>query len=118
MSLAFYGYAKCGTSRNAQKWLLQNGTPLNFVDITRNPPTVDQLRTMVETSGLNIRKFFNTSGELYRELKLKDKLSEMSHEEMLRLLAENGMLIKRPLVTDGAKTTVGFKEEDFRQTWA
>lgn len=73
---------------------------------------------MVETSGLPVRKFFNTSGELYRELNLKDKLPQMEQEEMLRLLSENGKLIKRPIVTDGARTTVGFKEEDFRQTWA
>ena len=72
---------------------------------------------MIEKSGLEIKKFFNTSGMKYRELGLKDKLKEMSEDEMIELLASDGMLIKRPIATDGHKVTVGFKEETFEQTW-
>jgi arsenate reductase (glutaredoxin) len=118
MGLTFYGYPSCGTCRSARKLLSDSGIAHDFIDITKNPPTAEELDRLVALSSLDIRKFFNTSGEVYRELSLKDKLSSMSREEMLQLLSSNGKLIKRPLVSDGSKTTVGYKEEDFRQAWA
>lgn len=118
MSIIFYGYPKCGTCRNAQKWLAAHGVAYDAVDIVQQPPGADELRKLVEASGLGIRKFFNTSGEVYRELQLKDKLPAMTDGEKLQLLAGNGKLIKRPIVTDGSKVTVGFREEEFLQAWA
>lgn len=117
MSLTFYGYPKCGTCRNAQKWLKENGTEFSFIDITAAPPTEGELDHMISQSGLDIRKFFNTSGEVYRQLGLKDTLADMGRDEMLRLLSGNGKLIKRPLVTDGSRTTVGFDPAVFERVW-
>jgi arsenate reductase (glutaredoxin) len=118
MSVTFYWYPKCGTCRNAQKWLNAHGVSHDAVDIVIHPPGADELRKMVVASGLGIQKFFNTSGEVYRELQLKDKLPALSESEKLQLLASNGKLIKRPLVTDGSKVTVGFREDEFQQAWA
>lgn len=117
MALVFYGYPKCGTCRSAHKWLKDHDVPHTYIDITRDPPSEAQLGGMVRQSGLDVRKFFNTSGQVYRELALKDRLPGMTQEEMLKLLAGNGMLIKRPLVTDGSRTTVGFSQEEYRQVW-
>ncbi|MEI2400851.1 Spx/MgsR family RNA polymerase-binding regulatory protein, partial [Paenibacillus phytohabitans] len=88
------------------------------VHIVENPPSKEQLREMYEKSGLELKKFFNTSGQKYRELSLKDKVSTASEDELLDLLASDGMLIKRPLTTDGNKVTVGFNEAKFEETWA
>jgi len=118
MSLTFYGYPKCSTCRNAQKWLTGHNIPHEAIDLVQNPPNAEVLRKLVETSGLDIQKFFNTSGEVYRELQLKDKLPAMSYEEKLQLLSSNGKLIKRPVVTSGEQVTVGFKEDEFERVWA
>lgn len=117
MSLTYYGYPKCGTCRKAKKWLENEG--LDFVDvhIVENPPTKEELRKMIGNSGLDIKKFFNVSGMKYRELNLKDKLPEMTDDEKVELLATDGMLMKRPIVTDGSKVTVGFKEDQFEEVW-
>jgi len=117
MSLTFYGYPKCGTCRNAQKWLNSHGVEARIIDITQSPPAEDELSQMIALSGLDIQKFFNTSGEVYRELQLKDKLPTLSYLDKLKLLSSNGKLIKRPLVTDGHKVTVGFKEDEFQRAW-
>jgi arsenate reductase len=117
MSMTIWGYSKCSTCRNAQKWLQAHSIDANWMEITEAPPTVEQLRQMVAQSGLPLSKFFNTSGEMYRELQLKDKLPAMSEQQMLELLANNGKLIKRPLCTDGQQVTVGFKEQSFADTW-
>ncbi|MGN1400137.1 MAG: arsenate reductase family protein [Bacillus sp. (in: firmicutes)] len=117
MNLTFYWYPKCGTCRNAKKWLESNGVPFNEVHIAENPPSADQLKELYLSSGLELKKFFNTSGQKYRELGLKDRLKDMTEEEQLELLSSDGMLIKRPIVTDGQKVTVGFKAEQFEQTW-
>ncbi|GEL07485.1 hypothetical protein SHA02_09010 [Salisediminibacterium halotolerans] len=82
-----------------------------------NPPSKDDLKKMYDNSGLELKKFFNTSGKKYRELGVKDKMTSATEDELLELLASDGMLIKRPLVTDGNHVTVGFKEETFEQTW-
>lgn len=117
MSLTFYGYSRCGTCRNAAKWLASKGIEAESVDLVQAPPSADALNRLAEQSGLELRKFFNTSGEAYRDLGLKDKLPSLSREEQLQLLAGNGKLIKRPIVTDGSRVTVGFKEEEFERVW-
>lgn len=117
MQLTFYWYPKCGTCRNAKKWLESNGIAFNEVHIVENPPSQEELKELHKRSGLEWKKFFNTSGQKYRELGLKDRLKNASEAEMLEILASDGMLIKRPIVTDGEKVTVGFKEEQFKQTW-
>jgi arsenate reductase (glutaredoxin) len=117
MALKFYWYPKCGTCRKAKKWLDENGLTYEEIHIVETPPTRDELEDYYKKSDLDIKKFFNTSGQKYRELGLKDRVKEASEEELLQLLASDGMLIKRPIVTDGNKVTVGFKEENFVQTW-
>lgn len=116
--LKVYQYAKCGTCRKAVKWLEGKGHELALVPIFDAPPSEAELKQLIELSGLDVKKFFNTSGEVYKEQQLKDKLPGMSTDEQIRLLASNGRLIKRPIVTDGTKVTVGFKEETFEQVWS
>ena len=117
MGLTYYGYPKCGTCRKAKKWLETNGLDFQEVNIAENPPTEKELQEMIAVSGLEIKKFFNVSGMKYRELKLKDKLSTMTDEEKISLLASDGMLIKRPIVFGDGRVTVGFKEEEFENIW-
>ncbi len=117
MSVLFYSYPKCGTCRKAKQWLDQSGVAYEEIHIIENPPTKDQLTSYYKNSGLPLKKFFNTSGKKYRELGLKDKVATASDEELLEILSSDGMLIKRPLLTDGDKVTVGFKEEEFETTW-
>ena len=117
MALTFYWYPKCGTCRNAKKWLDQHQLAYEEIHIVENPPSRDELEALYKKSGLEIKKFFNTSGLKYRELGLKDKMKSMSEDELLQLLATDGMLIKRPLLTDGKNVTVGFKEEDYEKHW-
>ncbi|MDO7907390.1 arsenate reductase family protein [Paenibacillus sp. JX-17] len=116
--LHVYQYSKCGTCRKAVKWLQSQGHELELTEIFENPPGKEKLAEMISSSGLDIKKFFNTSGEVYKEMKLKDKLPGMTEDEQLSLLASNGRLIKRPIVTDGSRVTVGFKEEQFQEIWS
>ncbi|WP_127570462.1 arsenate reductase family protein [Paenibacillus xylaniclasticus] len=116
--LTIYLYSKCGTCRSAIKSLQAKGWELEQHDLfQQGAPSIEELRSLVERSGLELKKFFNTSGDLYKELGLKDKLPAMTDEERLALLASNGRLVKRPIVTDGTKVTVGFKEDLFEQEW-
>ncbi|WP_211117170.1 arsenate reductase family protein [Sporosarcina ureilytica] len=117
MKITYYGYPKCSTCRKAKKWLTDNGIDFAEVNLVETPPTAETLQEMIATSGLDIKKFFNVSGKVYREQKLKDKLPTLSDEEKVALLASNGMLIKRPIVFGDGKTTVGFKEETFDEVW-
>ncbi|QHE53447.1 arsenate reductase family protein [Pontibacillus sp. HMF3514] len=117
MALTFYWYPQCGTCKKAKKWLDENEKSYETVHIVENPPTKEQLKTFIEQSGLPAKKFFNTSGKKYRELGMKDKLQDATEDQMAEWLASDGMLIKRPIVTDGNKVTVGFKEETFEDTW-
>lgn len=117
MKISFYWYPKCGTCRKAKQWLESHTIDFNEIHIVENPPSRDQLEDFYKKSGLELKKFFNTSGQKYRELGLKDKVKTASEEELLDLLASDGMLIKRPIVTDGEKVTVGFNEEQFKETW-
>ncbi|SFS76830.1 arsenate reductase family protein [Marininema halotolerans] len=112
-----YLYPACGTCKKAQKYLKENNISFAEKHIVNEPPSKDELQALVEKSDLPIQKFFNTSGKKYRELHLKEKLKDMEEEEKLALLASDGMLIKRPIVTDGNRVTVGFKEETFADTW-
>ncbi|AWE08470.1 hypothetical protein DCE79_14325 [Lysinibacillus sp. 2017] len=117
MTIKFIQYPKCTTCKKAQKWLDENGVNYESVHIVEETPSKEQLKSYYEASGLPLKKFFNTSGMKYRDLGLKDKLANMSEEEQLALLASDGMLIKRPIVTDGKKLTLGFKESDFVENW-
>ena len=117
MSIQFFWYPRCGTCQKAKKWLDQHNIEYEAIHIVENPPRKQQLKEWLEKSELPIKRFFNTSGMKYRELGLKDKLEDMSENEKLELLAKDGMLIKRPIATDGEKVTVGFKEETYQNTW-
>ncbi|MDW4527915.1 arsenate reductase family protein [Rossellomorea marisflavi] len=117
MAITFYSYPKCGTCRKAKKWLEQEEVDFNEIHIVEEPPSKETLKDLYEKSGLPLKKFFNTSGIKYRELGLKDKVNTASEDELLELLASDGMLIKRPFTTDGQKVTLGFKEETFEDTW-
>lgn len=117
MTLKFYGYKKCGTCRKAQKDLEAKGFEFDFIDITLQPPSLDELATIVAQSGKALQKFYNTSGGKYKELNMKERRLEMSETEQLELLSQEGYLLKRPLVTDGTKATVGYKPEEF-DIWA
>ncbi|EIJ80653.1 YusI [Bacillus methanolicus PB1] len=117
MALAFYWYPKCSTCRKAKKWLEDHNVTFKEIHIAENPPSRPELEEMIEKSGLELKKFFNTSGQKYRELGLKDKIKTASKDVLLDLLASDGMLIKRPIVTDGNKVTVGFREEEFEKMW-
>lgn len=117
MNVTVYQYAKCSTCRKAVQWLKGKGYEVTLVPIVEEPPSSEELRKLVAKSGLELKKFFNTSGEVYKEMQLKDKLPAMSEQEQLDLLASNGKLIKRPIVTDGKRATVGFKEDMFAEAW-
>lgn len=117
MSLTFYWYPKCGTCRKAKKWLDEHGLEYEEVHIAENPPSRTDLEKLYQNSGLDIKKFFNTSGMKYRELGLKDKVKTMSDDELLDVLSTDGMLIKRPILSDGQRVTVGFNDENYEKTW-
>lgn len=112
-----YHYAACGTCQKALKWLKANAIDFEAIPIVEQPPTVEALKQVLVLSGLDVRKLFNTSGVVYKEQNIKDKLPGMTEEAMLALLASNGKLIKRPIVIDGERATVGFKEETFGTVW-
>jgi arsenate reductase len=115
--LKMYGYKKCGTCKKAEKYLESTGKKYDFIDITLNPPSLKELTQIFKSSGLPINKLFNVSGELYRSMEIKNKLPQMSEEKALQLLSQYGKLIKRPIVTDGKKVTIGMKEEEFEKVW-
>ncbi len=115
--LEIYQYPKCGTCRSAVKWLQAHGYELELHHIAESPPKPEVLTELVQRSGLPLKKFFNTSGEVYKQLGLKDKLPGMSEQEQIKLLSSSGMLIKRPIVTDGNQVTVGFKEDQYESAW-
>jgi arsenate reductase len=117
MSLELYGYPKCSTCRDALKSLKARGYKLQIIDIFEIPPSVPQLKSWIKASGLPIQRFFNVSGEVYRDMQLKDKLPTMSDIEKIKLLSSNGRLIKRPIAVDGHKVTVGYKEAEYAQIW-
>lgn len=111
--MLFIEYPKCSTCKKAGNWLDEHGIAHDSRHIVEDNPTADELRAWQQASGLPLRRFFSTSGMLYRELGLKDKLPGMSDDEMLDLLATNGMLVKRPLLVDGNTVLVGFREKEW-----
>lgn len=111
--MLFICYPKCTTCQKAQKWLDGKGLTYELRDIKTDNPTFEELSDLYRKSGLPLKRFFNTSGLLYRSLELKDKLPTMSEEEQLRLLATDGMLVKRPILVNGGKVLVGFKESEW-----
>ena len=111
--MLFICYPKCSTCQKAKKWLEEQNIEYTQRHIVEENPTYDELKEWHAKSGLPLKKFFNTSGLLYKEMKLKDKLTFMSEEEQLQLLATNGMLVKRPLLVNGDKILVGFKEVEW-----
>ena len=111
--MLFIGYPKCSTCQEAKKWLDEHNIEYTERHIVEDNPTYDELKKWYVTSGLPLKKFFNTSGLLYKEMNLKDKLSNMSEKEQLELLATNGMLVKRPLIVKGDAVLVGFKETEW-----
>ena len=110
----FICYPKCTTCQKAKKWLDDNQVKYDFRDIKIDNPTLEELTEWYKKSGLPLKKFFNTSGLLYKELDLKNKLLSMTEGEMLELLATNGMLVKRPLIIGDDFVLVGFKETEWK----
>ena len=113
--IKFICYPKCTTCQRAKKWLDDNKIEYELRDIKLDNPTLEELTEWYNKSGLSIKKFFNTSGLLYKSLDLKNKLLEMSEEEMLKLLATDGMLVKRPLLIGDDFVLVGFKEAEWQK---
>lgn len=111
--MLFIEYPKCSTCRRAKKHLEDAGIAFQDRHIVEDNPTEEELTEWIRMSGLPAKRFFNTSGMKYRELGLKDRLPDMSQEEQIRLLASDGMLVKRPLLIDGDRILVGFKEKDW-----
>ncbi len=111
--MTFICYPKCTTCQKAQKWLDENGVSYTFRDIKMEHPTYEELSAWHRRSGLPLKRFFNTSGLLYKSMGLKDKLSQMSEDEMLKRLAADGMLVKRPLLVGDDFVLVGFKEAEW-----
>ena len=112
--LKFICYPKCTTCQRAEKWLKDNGISYEFRDIKTDNPTLEELTEWYKKSGLPLKKFFNTSGLLYKSLDLKNKIPSMSEDEMLNLLSTDGMLVKRPLLIGDGFVLVGFKEDEWR----
>lgn len=111
--MLFIGYPKCSTSKKAEKWMKDNGYDYDFRDISVENPNLEELKNWHEASGLELKRFFNTSGKKYRELGLKDKLANMMDSKKYELLATDGMLVKRPILIDGDKVLVGFKLKEW-----
>jgi len=113
MDMVVLCYPRCGTCKKALKWLDDNGIRYDYRHIVEENPTKEELKEWYVKSGLPLKKFFNTSGLKYKELNLKDKIPQMSEEEIFDLLSTDGMLVKRPILIDGEKILVGFKESEW-----
>jgi arsenate reductase len=109
-----YCYSKCTTCKKALKWLDENKIKYELIDIKEDHPDEKTLKLLHKKSGLPLRRFFNTSGLIYREMELSKKLPNMSEEEMFKLLVSDGMIVKRPLLVADDKVLVGFKEEEWK----
>lgn len=111
--MLFVCYPKCSTCKKAEKWLNENGFEFTVRDIKNDNPTYEELKEWHRLSQMPLKRFFNTSGLLYRSMQLKEKLAGMTEEEQLRLLATDGMLVKRPILVTDNKVLVGFKENEW-----
>ena len=113
--MLFINYPKCSTCQKAKKWLDAHQVTYTDRHIVENKPTYEELKEWHQRSGLPLKRFFNTSGMLYKEMQLKDKLPTMSEDEQLQLLATNGMLVKRPLIVKEDVVLIGFKEAEWEE---
>ena len=113
--MLFIWYPKCSTCQKAKKWLDEHDIKYTERHIVEDNPSHNELSEWYRRSGLPLKRFFNTSGMLYKEMQLKDKLPTMNEEEQLKLLATNGMLVKRPLVVNGDMVLIGFKEAEWAE---
>ena len=111
--MLFVCYPKCSTCRKARNWLDENNAQYTERHIVEDNPSFDELKEWHDKSGLPLKRFFNTSGMLYRDMQLKDKLPQMSEEEQLELLASDGMLVKRPILVKGEDILIGFKQAEY-----
>lgn len=112
--LLFVQYPKCGTCRKAAKWLAENGVSVDSRDISLDNPKKEELAEWLKKSGLAISRFFNTSGRIYRENNLKEKVATASENELLNILASDGMVVKRPILVGSDFVLVGFNEEEWK----
>lgn len=115
MKYLFVNYPKCSTCVKARKWLEENGVDFESRHIVENNPTKEELKKWITLSGQPIKKFFNTSGILYREMNLKEKVAQNNEEELLDILSTNGMLVKRPLLIGNSRILIGFKEKEWEE---
>ena len=113
--MLFIEYPKCSTCKKARKWLEEHGVEFEDRHIKEQNPSASELRQWHAASGLPLKRFFNTSGMLYRNMELKDKLPSMSEDEQFELLASDGMLVKRPILVDGETVLVGFREKEWAE---
>ncbi|MGL5126270.1 MAG: arsenate reductase family protein [Fusobacteriaceae bacterium] len=113
--LTFINYKKCSTCKNAEKWLKENNIQFEDRQIVENNPTIEELKNFLILSKQPIKKFFNTSGIIYREMNLKDKVATESEEVLLEILCTNGMLVKRPLLVTEDTVLIGFKPQEWEE---
>ena len=113
--IQFICYPKCTTCQKAQKWLDENGIEYEIRDIKLDNPKYEELKKWYHEGGYELKKFFNTSGLLYKSMELKSRLPGMSEEEQIRLLATDGMLVKRPMIVGDGKFLIGFKEKEWEE---
>ena len=114
--MKFFSYNKCGTCRKAKKFLDARKVSFNEIDITETPPSKSILKKAIKSKG--IKKLFNTSGEQYKNLSIKDKIGSMTEAQAIELLSSNGRLVKRPIAVDGNRITVGFDEVEYKDVWS
>ena len=110
-------YPKCGTCQKAEKWMRSNGIEYSYRPIKEENPNKEELKLWITKSGLPISRFFNTSGLLYKEYNMKDKVKVLSEDELLDILASNGMMVKRPILLANDNVLVGFKEEEWEKVF-
>lgn len=115
MAVTFLWYPRCSTAQKAKKWLEDNRIDFEMRDMIKNNPSREELSAWQARSGLPLKKFFNTSGQKYRGLQLKDRLNNLSNEEMLELLSTDGMLVKRPIILAGNEVLIGFKHQEWAE---
>ena len=117
MAVTFYHYPNCNSCRKAKKWLEENN--IEYIDkhIVKETPTKEEILQFFRLSNEKPRRFFNTSGKVYREQNMKDKIKDATEGEIATYLASNGMLIRRPIITDGKNVTIGYNEDKLREVW-
>lgn len=116
--LTFYHYKRCGTCVKARKFLISRGHTLKEIDITTTPPSARALASLIKKSGRPYTAFLNRSGLQYREQNIKEEVKSLTEKQLISLIASDGRLIKRPIVTDGKNVTVGFKDGEYDEVWS